>query len=32
MADIPWIESWDDARARARETGRPIFLFLHSPG
>jgi hypothetical protein len=28
---IRWIESWDEARERARETGRPIFLFLHSP-
>ena len=28
---IGWLESWDEARARARATGRPIFLFLHSP-
>ena len=28
---IDWIENWDEARARARETKRPIFLFLHSP-
>ncbi|MCI0343461.1 MAG: thioredoxin family protein [Planctomycetales bacterium] len=28
---IPWTESWDQARKRAKETGKPIFLFLHSP-
>jgi len=28
---INWIDDWDAARVRARETKRPIFLFLYSP-
>jgi hypothetical protein len=28
---INWIEQWDEARAKARESGKPIFLWLHSP-
>jgi len=28
---ISWTETWDEARDRARETNRPIFLFLYSP-
>lgn len=28
---IHWIENWEQAREHARETDRPIFLFLHSP-
>jgi hypothetical protein len=28
---IKWIEQWDEARAKARESGKPIFLWLHSP-
>ena len=28
---IDWIEDWSVARERSRETGRPIFLFLHAP-
>jgi hypothetical protein len=31
-AMIEWIEDdWEAARSRSRETGRPIFLFLHAP-
>jgi len=28
---IDWLEDWEAARERARETSRPIFLFLFSP-
>jgi hypothetical protein len=28
---IPWIESWEEARAQAAASGRLLYLFLHSP-
>lgn len=28
---IPWIEDWERARAQAKESGRPIFLWLYAP-
>jgi hypothetical protein len=28
---IRWHDDWEAARADARETRRPIFLFLYSP-
>jgi len=28
---IAWHDTWDAARAGARETKRPIFLFVYSP-
>jgi uncharacterized protein YyaL (SSP411 family) len=34
MADTPinWTESLDEAKAKAAETGKPIFLFLYAVG
>jgi len=27
---VEWIEDWPQALARARETGRPLFLWLYA--
>ncbi len=27
---IPWIESWEEARAQAQGRGLPIFLWLYA--